>query len=82
MIIAQSIEERGINARGIAHPVVFCGNGDGFRGGGGGGQGRPARGTNKRYTQKKNNNSNSNNNSESPIEKRNKDGPVVIALLQ
>ena len=32
MIIAQLIEERGINARGLAHPIVFQ-SGDGFGGG-------------------------------------------------
>ncbi len=39
LIIAELIEERGINARGLAHPIVFGsgdGFGDGFGGGGGG----------------------------------------------
>ena len=66
LIISQLIEERGINARGLAHPIVFSGSGSG--------KGGPA-GTG---TANSNNRSSNNNNSngQSQLEKRDKNGRI------
>ena len=63
LIISQLIEERGINARGLAHPIVFSGNGSG--------KGDPAATGNGN-----NRSSNNNSNGQSQLEKRDKNGRI------
>ncbi len=70
MIIAQLIEERGINARGLAHPIIFQG-GDAF----GGGFGEPVE-SNDDGDNNDNDNKKKKNKNDNRIEKRDRNGRI------